>query len=389
MSSPSELSNETVPKVAIVYHFFASYRKPVLESLDSFDGLDMLFVADKINRLTPGLETWAPATAENFKVARNYPLFGGFMIQAGVIGLAFKRDLDCIIYLGDWKWPATWCSAILARLTGKRVLFWTHGWLKPEKGFKGWLRKTFYSIADGLLLYGNRAKQIGLEKGFDADRMYVVYNSLDYRLHSKLESGYSIEKAQAIRNELFVDPTFPVIICSTRLHASKRMSELLRAMDLLNQQGHRVNLILIGDGDDKGNLEKLAIDLGLDVHFEGACFDDHRVAELTMAATLTVSPGPIGLTAIQSMTFGVPAISNDDLGTQGPEAEAIVPGVTGDLFENGCLDDLAAKIKHWTSTIFVEDGVRQSCKKIIEEKFNPDYQVTVFSSAVKGQRPHE
>ena len=46
-----------------------------------------------------------------------------------------------------------------------------------------------------------------------------------------------------------------------------------------------------------------------------------------MAANVTVSPGPIGLTAIQSLTYGVPAITNDEFSTQGPEFETIEPGV--------------------------------------------------------------
>ena len=73
-----------------------------------------------------------------------------------------------------------WLAAILGRLRGKRVYFWTHGWQQHERGLKALVRNTFYRLAHGLLLYGHYAKMIGLSHGFDPDRMHVIYNSLDY-----------------------------------------------------------------------------------------------------------------------------------------------------------------------------------------------------------------
>ncbi len=44
------------------------------------------------------------------------------MIQRGLLLLTLRRDLFAIIYLGVALWPSTWLSAIVVRLTGKRVL---------------------------------------------------------------------------------------------------------------------------------------------------------------------------------------------------------------------------------------------------------------------------
>jgi len=379
-------ASETVAPIqaAIVYHFFANYREPILNKLSESEKVRYLFVADRVNRIMPGVKTWAPESSEHFRFARCIPIASGFMLQLGLVRLAWNKQLDCIIFLGDWKWPSTWAGAILAKLRGKRVLFWTHGWRTLDHGFKKWIRNLFYRQAHGMLLYGNRARQIAIDQGFAADSLYVVFNSLDHNTHLKIRDNYCPKSNAAIRSEIFNDTESPVVICSARLHKRKRLSELLLAVAKLRKQNHSVNVILIGDGDDKTELESQAKELELNVHFEGSCFDEQRIADLTMASNLTVSPGPIGLTAIQSLVFGVPVVTNDDMGTQGPECEAIVPGATGDLFQNGNVDDLADKIWTWTQGSHVEAAVRDNCMKVIDQFYNPDFQDTVFYDAIRG-----
>ena len=388
MNSPQKTeAREPVAPInaAIVYHFFANYRKPILNKLSESENVSYLFVADRVNRIMPGVKTWAPESSKHFRFARCIPLVSGFMLQMGLLKLAWDKHLDCIIFLGDWKWPSTWTGAVLAKLRGKRVLFWTHGWRTPDTGFKKWIRKLFYHRADGMLLYGNRARQIAIDQGFAANSLYVVFNSLDHSTHVQLRKKYCQKSSADIRSQIFDgDTKSPVVICSARLLKRKRLSELLSAIAKLRAKNHPVNVILIGDGEDKTNLESQAKELGINVHFEGSCFDEQRISDLTMASNLTVSPGPIGLTAIQSLGFGVPVVTNDDMSTQGPECEAIVPGVTGDLFENENADDLAEKIRAWTGSSQLDNGVRQQCMAVIDRFYNPNFQEKVFYDAIRG-----
>ncbi len=369
-------------RVAIVYHFFANYRKPILNELSRNQKFEFTFVADAVNRLMPEVETWKPQ--EPIQQARCFPIGGGFMIQTGLLKVAWKRDTDCIVFLGDWKWPMTWLGALLARFRGKRVLFWTHGWRTRDIGIKRAIRKLFYRLPHGLLLYGNRARNIAIEMGFPPDSLYVVFNSLDYDTHANWRKHYDEAHSSAIRKQLFEDDKTPVVICSARLNKRKRLDELIVAISELKKQSHPVNLILIGDGSEKVQLAKLAEQHEVKIHFEGKCFDEKRIADLTMAANVTVSPGPIGLTAIQSLTYGVPAITNDEFSTQGPEFEAIEPGVSGDFFPNSNLQELAYQIKKWTSTQFIAPHIRANCSSIVDRFYNPQFQATVFESAISS-----
>ena len=47
-------------RVAIVYHFFANYRKPILNELSRNQKFEFTFVADAVNRLMPELKLGSP-----------------------------------------------------------------------------------------------------------------------------------------------------------------------------------------------------------------------------------------------------------------------------------------------------------------------------------------
>jgi glycosyltransferase involved in cell wall biosynthesis len=373
------------PAVAIVYHFFALYRQPVLTALLSADDLRVTLVADRKNRIMPGVPEWDVPPDVRFQEARCVPLPGGLMWQRGLLGLPFRRELDAIVYLGNWRWPATWISAMLARLAGKRVLFWTHGWRKPARGLNRILLNIFYRIPHGLLLYGNRAREIAIENGFDPRRLYVVFNSLDHRLHQRLRESISPAENRQTRLELFGDAETPIVICSSRISKRKRLGLLLIAAAELKRRGRPVNVILIGDGPERSSLTRLAEELGVRVHFAGACFDETTIARYTLASSVTVSPGATGLTVVQSLVYGRPILTGDAFEEHGPEIEAIVPGVTGDFFHADDPGELADMIAAYTQPDSPDASRQASCRRVVDLFYNPDYQVSVFRQAIGGQ----
>jgi glycosyltransferase involved in cell wall biosynthesis len=375
----------SIPKVGIVYHFFALYRKPVLTALLAAEDFEVVLVADRNNRVMPGVPEWTIPDGVEFWSAPCIPLPAGIMWQRGLLGLPFRRDLDVIIYLGNWRWPATWISAILARLAGKRVLFWTHGWRKPARSFMRILLNVFYRIPHGLLVYGFRAREIAIDNGFDPGNLYIVFNSLDHALHQKLLGSISEQDIRRTRSELFGDSEIPVVICSSRITKRKRLDVLLHAVAQLKRRGHRVNVILIGDGPERASLEELSKQLEVQVHFAGACFDEYTIARYTLASSATVSPGATGLTVVQSLTYGRPLLTGDAFDEHGPEVDAIVPGLTGDFFPAGDAGELADLIAKYTRPEDPGIEMQAACRRVVERFYNPDYQVSVFRQAIRGE----
>lgn len=353
-----------------------------MQALLKCQDIDYLLVGDRSDP-DNSIQAWLPPDAE-LLFAPCRKITSTLFWQKGLLRLAIRRDIDVIIFLGNANFLSTWLAALLARLMQKRVLFWTHGWLRKEQGVKAIVRNLFYRLAHGLLLYGNRAKMIGVENGFAKNSMHVVYNSLGYRTQKTIMSGITNDRIKLVREMFFSDWKTPVLIYTGRLTKSKDLGLLLSAMSQLQDQGFNTSLLLVGDGPEREPLTQLAKASGLAVYFYGSCYDEHKLSELIMSANVTVAPGQIGLTAMHSLGYGTPIITHDDPNDQMPEWEAIVPGVTGEIFKRGDVHDLARTIQKCCRHPWPDEDVRRQCVAVIDQFYNPDFQRQVINRAVAG-----
>ncbi len=370
-------------KAAIVYDVFPHYREGILDELSAHSEHSYVLAAGR-RSLDATIKTARLPEGVEYVVCPCIELPGGAIYQGGLIRLALRRDLQAIIYLGCPSLLSTWLSAAVARCAGKQVLYWTHGWLRRDARVRGIIKRIFYRLAHTLLLYGNIAKELGMEVGFDAAQMHVIYNSLNYKEQARIRETISAEDCDDMRRALFIDADLPLVICTARLTAACRFELLFAAQRILMAEGTPFNVVLVGDGPQRKSLEMNSQDLGSHVRFYGECYDEETLGKLIMAADVAVSPGKVGLTAMHSLAFGTPVITHDNPEHQRPEVEAIVPGMTGDLFREGDAASLAAVIRKW-----ICDGAssskRSACIQVIEEFYNPVYQRVVIDRALRGE----
>ncbi|MBI4695900.1 MAG: glycosyltransferase [Gammaproteobacteria bacterium] len=375
----------SIKRVAIVYHFFAHYREAVLKELLGAREFETTLVGDVADP-DGSIPAWIPSAPGLFVIARCRKFVGRILWQSGLLGVALG-NYECIIFLGNAQWPATWIAAVLARLSGKRVLFWTHGWTHQDHGIVRYVRNAFYRIAHGLLLYGERARNIGIANGFRRDRLYVIYNSLDYAEQKRIRSAISHERLLEIRSRYLTSAKgASLVVCTARITAACRFDLLIEALALLKNQGREIAAVLVGDGPSRATLERQASIAGVTLHFFGACYKEELLAELLMAADVCVSPGKVGLTAMHSLAYGTPVITHDNPEHQGPEFEAVVPKVSGDFFRQGDAADLARAINDCTSHPWRAEVSQQKCIDIIESKYNPEFQAAMIASAIFGRQ---
>ncbi len=377
--------------VAIVYHFFPHYRAPVMTDLVENGRHDYVLVGARESHRSM-IKSWRIPGAYRFVETRAWYLgrtsrWGGpqIFLQAGLIRLALRRDLDCIVYLGNAFYPSTWISALLAKASGKRVLFWTIGWMGGEKGLKRLVRAAFYHIAHGLLLYGHDAKMKCLESGLSPDRLYVVYNSLDYERQRVIREAFrEPEDTRNTRLRLF-GSTAAMVVCATRLTPQRRLDLLIEALAILQARGRKVNLLLVGDGEERAALAEQAARLGVDVHFYGAEYREEVLGPLIMSADALVAPGMVGLSAMHALAYGTPVVTHADPDDQMPEYQAIRPGINGALFERDNVESLASAIENWTGCEHLSEQRRRDCYGVIERFYNPAFQRQVIERAVDGK----
>lgn len=370
------------PNVVVIYHFYPHYRSAIVEELARSKVADFTFVGDDHEYLN-SIEPAKLSDQVKFHLAPTHLLFKPFMWQWGAITWAIKPGFDTVIMHAVPHWPCTWIGGILARMMGKRVFFWGHGYLYEPKGFKGFLRRMFYAIPNAHMFYGRISKAIAMKHGWTPEKLHVIYNSLNTSEQRKIRNKSTKEQALEVRREIFSNDN-PTAICTTRLIAIRRLDLLIDSIHHLKEQGHPVNLILVGDGPESQRLKKQAQQLGVNVHFEGSCYDEQRIAELVMASNVTVAPGKVGLTAMHSMVYGVPVVTHGDASDQMPEWEAIIPGKTGSLFERGDVHSLSKAIRKWTESQFPDADTQKACYQIIDRFWNPIFQCQAIENAVLG-----
>lgn len=295
--------------------------------------------------------------------------------QKGSIKL-LKKDADIIFAIGDPFSISLWTILILKKITfNKRKIFlWTHGWYGDESIGKTFIKKLFFSLSDGVFLYGNYAKRIMAKKGCNINNVWVIHNSLDYI--RQLELRNSIHKTN-VYEKRFGNNLYNIVFIG-RLTESKRLDMIIKALDILRKKNIECNLTIIGNGNGMEKPKHLATELEINLWLYGACYDENINASLLAEADLCVSPGNVGLTAIHSLMFGTPVITHNDFSNQGPEFEAIQKGVTGDFFEVGNVDSLAECISNWFDKHPDRDVVRKACYAEIDSSWNPDFQMNVL-----------
>lgn len=369
-------------RVAVVYHYFAHYREPIIRELIDGSEHEYHFFGDT-QSFNSGIKLTDidPKSFTRTKCTQRGPL----LFQWGAVKLALSRRYDTLILLGNCKWPTTWLSAIIGRLTGKRVLFWTHGWLRRETGKQALIRNTFYKLGHGLLLYGHRAKAIGLGYGFRPGQLHVIYNSLDCELQDRTLAAMPEDARRTTRAELFPGrEDHPVLVNITRLHHYKKLDQLIHAAAKLEESGRPVNVLVVGDGPHKQELMDLADQLGVSAVFTGAVYGEDELGRMLIASDVAVMPGPIGLLAMHALAYGVPAISHNSYDQQMPEFESIVEGKTGGFFTEDNLESLTETIEHQIGIEWTHEQRMQAARELIERFYNPVSQRKLIDRAVEG-----
>ena len=314
----------------------------------------------------------------------NVSNLGGFYWEKGLIGLLWKK-YDTYFVLGATRNVSLFVFCFFKKLffPKKRLYFWTHGFYGKESKWELFFwKRPLFRMPDGLFTYGDYAKKIMVEDGFDENKIYPIHNSLDYDTQLVLRKNI---KPSNIYAEHFGN-RFPVIIFIGRLTKVKQLDMLVEALSVLKTRKVFYNLVLIGDGSERTMLEEKALDSGVrsQVWFYGACYDEKVNAELVINADVCVSPGNIGLTAMHVMMFGCPAISHNNFSLQMPEFEAIKSGKTGAFYKYGSVESLADVLEKWFSEHHAQrETVREACYKEIDTNWNPYYQMEVVRQHLK------
>lgn len=363
----------TKTKVLVVYPYLQHYRLGVFQEMDRNDEIEYTFVSDVTGR--HGIEPLPASVVDRHMLAPRKKI-GPFYWQRGLLSILAKSKYDAVIFFAEIPALSTWAGTILARLQRKPVLFWTTGWHRPEKGIKRLGRNFFYHMSNMLLLYGELGKSIGQKMQFPSKKMTVIGNSVEAAsTEDRKEESLVYDKSS---DELIIGAVI-------RLTGVKRLDLIIQAAALLKKEKTlpRIVVLIVGEGAERDKLKKLAAELGVDLVMPGAFYGKSALDQVYKNLDITVVPAAVGLTAIQSMSHGVPVVSNDSAYTQMPEWESIRPGVTGELFAEDDVDSLAAAIKR-IAVLSTEErtAMSENCKIEVKQNWTAEAHAKRIATAI-------
>jgi glycosyltransferase involved in cell wall biosynthesis len=363
-------------KIAVVYHFYAHYRGPIIEELRGSDKYEFVFISgEEVSSSYSTLKLFNFGGATDYIRLQNLWFFKHFLWQKGLSGRLSQGKFDAVIFLGDWKFVSTWVASGMLKLKGIPTLFWSHGLRSTGDSLNEKLKLTFLkSFSHGGFVYDSYARDLMQRKGFQKD-LSVIYNSLDY--------VYQQQVLQSVQDETVALPERPYVVFSGRIEPRKRLDQLIRAIHLLKEANVEVDAVVIGDGPSKSDLIALSQQLGVEenIAFTGSCYDERILCEYFYNAVACIVPSAVGLTAIHALTYRTPVITNDDFESHGPEIEAVKEGVSGFFYKKDNESALAEVIRHVLSLSPLQlSEIKSNCEKIIRAHFTPERQREVIES---------
>lgn len=366
-------------KICCIFNYPPHYRKAIYELMDRELNCDFYFGEN-----VPGnLKSMDCKILSGFKYKyKNYIIKRKIIWQSGILRLLLKKEYNTYILSVDMASLSEWIFLYLAHLLGKKTYLWTHGWYGKENILSKLKKKAFYYPCTGLLLYSEYAKNLMVKEGIKKEKLYVIANSLDYDQQLQIRNNLTKNKIYNIHFQ----NRYPTIIFIGRLEVPKKLSNILSAISILEEQNIFINCVFIGEGNDMNHLKKLSEQLNIKdrVWFYGACYDDNKIAQLIYNADICISPGNVGLTAIHSLSFGTPVITHNNFPNQMPEFEAIIENKNGAFFQENNLHSLVMTIKNWLKQHPQKDKeIISECYNSIDTKYNPYYQINIIKRALK------
>jgi glycosyltransferase involved in cell wall biosynthesis len=160
----------------------------------------------------------------------------------------------------------------------------------------------------------------------------------------------------------------------------------LRALASLVAENDRYLLIVIGEGPDGPRLQALAAELQITkyVRWLGEIYDEEELAPWFRASTCFVYPGSVGLSLIQALGYGLPAITHDNRLLHNPEIAALEDGANGLTFPKGDHLALAGCIRRICGETRLRLQMSRCARKTIETRYSMAGMAERFVQAVRA-----
>ncbi len=173
-----------------------------------------------------------------------------------------------------------------------------------ERFLLRWLVRLLYPRADVIVAVAQGIKRDLIENfGLPAEKIVVIYNPIDVQ-------NVCVQAAEPVLHPWFDERREPLLIAVGRLVKLKGFDILIRAVAQLSM---KVNLVIIGEGEERSALENLIVELGLTDRVALLGFQENPWKYMARADLFVLSSLTEGLPNVigEAMALGLPVLATD------------------------------------------------------------------------------
>ena len=361
--------------VILVQRIIPEYRRDFFVKLDTCLNQRLSICAGEPQPKQAIVGAQLPSSV-NFMKIRNRILFvDNFEVlvwQQGVIRETAKCRKSVIILENNLRIISNFVVILINKMIHNRIILWGHLKGKSKSRILDVIRNYLAGIADAVILYNQGDAEELVSKGIPRQKMFVAHNTIDTTKIKSLRQANNAFKKNSI--------------CYLgRLIPDKKVDLLLEALSSLKiNHALSVNLEIIGDGPEMARLQKMSRDLGIShlIKFHGAVFSEDLISQAIRCCRASVSPGPIGLSAIHSLAYGLPVIFTPGE-FNGPEAESLKSGYNALHFRADDPASLAQIINRLLTQPELQTELSQNAAGSVDERYSLDFMVEQFMAAIR------
>ncbi len=354
-------------RLGLQQRVFPAYRAPFFEALAAACRGGLSLCAGQ-PRPGEAIEPAGGLRSGQFFPARNLHLFDGgayLCWQSGLLGWLKSWQPEALIMEANPRYLNTPLAVRWMHARRRPVIGWGLGAPGIRRGLLAASRRRFLLSFDALIAYSARGAGEYAAAGFDPRRIFVAPNA-------------AVPRPTAPLPERPIDASQVTVLFVGRLQARKRVDLLIRACARLPRE-YQPQLLVVGDGPERGALETLAAKEYPQTAFAGARHGE-ELEPFFAQADLFVLPGTGGLAVQQAMAHALPVIVAEADGTQ----QDLVREENGWVVPPDDLEALETRLREALADLPRLRRMGAASFRVVSDEVNVENMVAVFAQAVES-----
>jgi glycosyltransferase involved in cell wall biosynthesis len=269
-------------------------------------------------------------------------------------------------------------GALASLLTKARVIFTEHGRFYPDS--TTWKRRLVNPI---LMLLTSKVTAISeATKKALVKYEYIPKNKIDVIFNGIKKLAVDSTSSVKVRNRYKINQDAVLLGTVARLDSIKNHKMMLNAFSSLSSTAVPLHLVIVGDGDERDNLEKQITALGIQNKVTMTGYKSNP-ADYLNAIDIFLLPSfseGTSMTLLEAMSLGKPCIATD----VGGNSEVIQDGVTGLLIPNDDERSLVQAINKVIRSETLHNDLQKAALQRFEDKFSNNIMNENFKQAYQS-----